>query len=49
MAITEDDFERSRAFKFLAEIRKRFMTMYGKYARTALPYSMDTEFSRLVL
>ena len=48
MAITEDDFERSRAFKYLADIRRRFMTAYGKHVHIALPHSMDSEFSRYI-
>nr|CAB3267592.1 vesicle-associated membrane protein 7-like [Phallusia mammillata] len=45
MAITEDDFERSRAFRYLSDIKKRFKSTYGNNVHTALPYAMDTEFS----
>jgi len=45
MAITEDDFERSKAFRFLADIKRRFKTAYGNNIYTALPFAMDTEFS----
>ncbi|NWI79854.1 VAMP7 protein, partial [Dryoscopus gambensis] len=36
LCITDDDFERSRAFTFLNEIKKRFQTTYGSRAQTAL-------------
>lgn len=39
------DFERSRAFNFLNEVKKRFQTTYGSRAQTALPYAMNSEFS----
>lgn len=42
------DFERSRAFNFLNEIKKRFQTTYGSRAQTALPYAMNSEFSSLL-
>ncbi|XP_013774576.1 vesicle-associated membrane protein 7-like [Limulus polyphemus] len=46
LCITDDEFERSRAFAFLNEIRQRFKTTYGARAQTALPYAMNSEFSR---
>ncbi|XP_032411326.1 vesicle-associated membrane protein 7 isoform X1 [Xiphophorus hellerii] len=52
LCITDDftsfacqDFERSRAFGFLGEVKKRFQTTYGSRAQTALPYAMNSEFS----
>ncbi|XP_069049750.1 vesicle-associated membrane protein 7 [Lepisosteus oculatus] len=45
LCITDDDFERSRAFSFLNEVKKRFQTTYGSRAQTALPYAMNSEFS----
>uniref|UniRef100_A0A8C0VHX9 AP-3 complex subunit delta-1 n=1 Tax=Cyanistes caeruleus TaxID=156563 RepID=A0A8C0VHX9_CYACU len=42
------DFERSRAFTFLNEIKKRFQTTYGSRAQTALPYAMNSEFSSVL-
>lgn len=44
-AITEDDYERSRAFQYLGEIKKKFQTNYGDLAQTALPYAMNNDFS----
>lgn len=46
LCITDDDFERSKAFLFLAEIKKKFQMQYGVRAQTALPYAMNSEFSR---
>uniref|UniRef100_A0A8C7H6D7 AP-3 complex subunit delta-1 n=2 Tax=Oncorhynchus TaxID=8016 RepID=A0A8C7H6D7_ONCKI len=43
------DFERSRAFSFLGEVKKRFQTTYGSRAQTALPYAMNSEFSSTLM
>ncbi|KAL5012755.1 hypothetical protein ScPMuIL_011306 [Solemya velum] len=48
LCITDDDFERSKAFLFLNEVKRRFQTQYGVRAQTALPYSMNSEFSRVI-
>ncbi|PSN30380.1 Vesicle-associated membrane protein 7 [Blattella germanica] len=48
MCITDDEFERSRAFLYLSEIKKRFQTNYGSRAETALAYAMNTEFSQVL-
>ncbi|XP_077984986.1 vesicle-associated membrane protein 7-like [Glandiceps talaboti] len=48
LCITDDDFERSRAFLFLQEVKRRFVTMYGSRAQTALPFAMNSEFSRVL-
>ncbi|XP_021923534.1 vesicle-associated membrane protein 7 isoform X2 [Zootermopsis nevadensis] len=48
MCITDDEFERSRAFLFLNEIKQRFQTAYGSRADTALAYAMHTEFSQVL-
>lgn len=45
MCITDDEFERARAFMFLAEIKRRFLLQYGLQAATAISYAMNTEFS----
>ncbi|XP_035210392.1 vesicle-associated membrane protein 7-like, partial [Stegodyphus dumicola] len=42
------DFDRSRAFIFLNEIKKKFQISYGSRALTALPYAMNSEFSRVL-
>lgn len=48
LCITDDDFERSKAFCFLNEIKKRFQTTYGSRAQTALLYAMNSEFSNVL-
>lgn len=48
MCITDDDFQRSRAFLYLTEIKRRFIAIYGQGAQTALAYAMNTEFSRVL-
>ncbi|XP_052078396.1 vesicle-associated membrane protein 7-like [Mytilus californianus] len=48
LCITDDDFERSKAFLFLNDVKRRFQTQYGVRAQTALPYSMNSEFSRVI-
>ncbi|KAL2727350.1 vesicle-associated membrane protein 7-like [Vespula squamosa] len=42
------DFQRSRAFLFLNEIKRRFLTVYGAGAQTAVAYAMNTEFGRVL-
>ena len=48
LCISDDDFERSKAFAFLGEVQHRFNTQYGSRAQTALPYSMNSEFDRVL-
>lgn len=48
MCITDDDFQRSRAFLYLNEIKRRFLAVYGQGAQTALAYAMNTEFGRVL-
>ncbi|CAG0882805.1 unnamed protein product [Darwinula stevensoni] len=48
LCISDDDFERSRAFLFLNEVKKRFQMTYGSRVQTALPYAMNSEFSRVL-
>ncbi|OWF54864.1 vesicle-associated membrane protein 7-like [Mizuhopecten yessoensis] len=48
LCITDDDFERSKAFLFLNEVKRRFQAQYGVRAQTALPYAMNSEFSRVM-
>ncbi|ELU01615.1 hypothetical protein CAPTEDRAFT_163659 [Capitella teleta] len=45
LCITDDDFERSKAFAYLGEVKRRFESQFGNRAQTALPYSMNSEFS----
>lgn len=45
MCITDDEFERSRAFLYLNEIKRRFRSTYGNRVESALAYGMNTEFS----
>ncbi|BES99357.1 unnamed protein product [Nesidiocoris tenuis] len=45
MCITDDEFERSRAFLFLNEIKRRFKSSFGDRAQTAIAYAMNNEFS----
>ena len=46
LCITDDDFVRAKAFSFLADIKRRFEVQFGDRALTALPYSMNSDFSR---
>uniref|UniRef100_A0A6Q2YM06 Vesicle-associated membrane protein 7 n=2 Tax=Protacanthopterygii TaxID=41705 RepID=A0A6Q2YM06_ESOLU len=45
----DTNFNRSRAFSFLGEVKKRFQTTYGSRAQTALPYAMNSEFSSTLM
>ncbi|XP_054266162.1 vesicle-associated membrane protein 7 [Macrosteles quadrilineatus] len=48
MCITDDEFERSRAFLYLNEIKRRFRSTYGSRSETAIAYAMNTEFSPIL-
>ncbi|VEN39863.1 unnamed protein product [Callosobruchus maculatus] len=48
MCITDDEFERSRAFLFLNEIKRRFQSTYGSSVETAIAYAMNSEFSKVL-
>ncbi|XP_005187300.1 vesicle-associated membrane protein 7 [Musca domestica] len=48
MCITDSEFERSRAFLFLADIKQKFIHTYGLQVATAIAYAMNTEFSRVL-
>jgi vesicle-associated membrane protein 7 len=48
LCITDDDFQRSTAFAFLDDVKTRFVKQYGTRAQTALPFAMDSEFSRVL-
>jgi len=42
------DFQRSRAFLYLNEIKRRFLAVYGPGAQTAVAYAMNTEFGHVL-
>lgn len=48
LCITDEDFPRSKAFAFLNDIMQRFQRQYGGAAATALPYAMDSDFSKVL-
>ncbi|XP_046437641.1 vesicle-associated membrane protein 7-like [Daphnia pulex] len=48
LCISDDEFERSRAFLFLNEVKKKFVNTFGAHAYSALPYAMNTEFSKIL-
>ncbi|CAD7091107.1 unnamed protein product [Hermetia illucens] len=48
MCITDDEFERARAFLFLSDIKQRFIATYGLQVATAIAYAMNTEFSSVL-
>lgn len=48
MCISDDDFQRARAFLFLNEIKRRFLAVYADGAQTAVAYAMNTEFGRVL-
>uniref|UniRef100_U5EV63 Vesicle-associated membrane protein 7 n=1 Tax=Corethrella appendiculata TaxID=1370023 RepID=U5EV63_9DIPT len=48
MCITDDSFERSRAFIFLSDIKREFIKTYGLTIATAISYAMNTEFSKVL-
>jgi vesicle-associated membrane protein 7 len=49
MCITDDDYERSKAFGFLNEVKKKFTLQYGERVYTALPYAMNSDFNATMM
>lgn len=41
-------FQRSRAFLFLNEIKRRFTTTFGDTAQIAISYGMNSEFAQVL-
>ncbi|XP_064486493.1 vesicle-associated membrane protein 7-like [Ornithodoros turicata] len=48
LCITDDEFDRAKAFHFLSQIQTRFQVSYGRQAHSALAYAMNSEFSRVL-
>lgn len=48
MCITDNALQKSRAFLYLTEIKRRFLTVYGAGAQTAVPYAMNTDFGTVL-
>ncbi|XP_037936670.1 vesicle-associated membrane protein 7-like [Teleopsis dalmanni] len=48
MCITDNEFDRTRAFLFLADIKQKFIQTYGLQVATAIAYAMNTEFSKVL-
>ncbi|KAK9509477.1 hypothetical protein O3M35_006787 [Rhynocoris fuscipes] len=48
LCITDDVFERARAFMFLSNIKRKFISMFGTRANTAIAYAMNNEFSPIL-
>jgi len=49
LCITDDDFERARAFQFLTDVKHRFEQTYGRSRiHDALPYAMNSDFAPLL-
>lgn len=45
LCITDDEFERSKAFLFLDDIKNKFAESYTGTIQSALPFAMNSEFS----
>lgn len=48
LCITDDRFDRPKAFMFLREVQQRFIANYGLTVATAIAYAMNSEFSRVL-
>ncbi|KOC66917.1 Vesicle-associated membrane protein 7 [Habropoda laboriosa] len=46
MCVTDSEYQRSRAFLYLTEIQRRFLSAYGQDVHTAVPYAINTDFGR---
>jgi len=48
LAITDAEFDRAAAFKFLETIMDKFLRQFGDRAKTAIAYAMNNEFSLVI-
>uniref|UniRef100_A0A182IVQ9 Vesicle-associated membrane protein 7 n=1 Tax=Anopheles atroparvus TaxID=41427 RepID=A0A182IVQ9_ANOAO len=48
LCITDDRFDRAKAFMFLQDVHQRFIATYGLTVATAIAYAMNSEFSRVL-
>eukprot|EP01091_Cochliopodium_minus_P005499 TRINITY_DN15416_c0_g1_i1.p1 TRINITY_DN15416_c0_g1~~TRINITY_DN15416_c0_g1_i1.p1 ORF type:complete len:228 (-),score=56.73 TRINITY_DN15416_c0_g1_i1:93-776(-) len=48
LCMCDDQFERRRAFAFLEDIKNRFSSQFGKSAKTARPYAMNSDFGSVL-
>lgn len=48
LCITDDEFERQRAFLYLEDVKQRFEVTYGARVHSALPYAMNSEFAQVL-
>ncbi|ESN99929.1 hypothetical protein HELRODRAFT_185780 [Helobdella robusta] len=48
LVIADKEFDQVIAFKYLSEIQKKFLQRYAAFANVALPYAMNSEFSRVI-
>ncbi|XP_055383158.1 vesicle-associated membrane protein 7 [Condylostylus longicornis] len=48
MCFADDDFAVVRAFLFLSDIKKKFISTYGLQVATAIAYAMNSEFSKVL-
>ena len=48
LCMADEEFGRRVPFNFLEDISKRFKTTYGDRGRTAMAYSLNEEFSRVL-
>lgn len=48
LCITDDRFDRAKAFMFLQDVQQRFIATYGLAVATAIAYAMNSEFSRVL-
>lgn len=48
LCMTETEFQRSVAFQFLTDIKKRFKASYGDRGKTALAFAFNADFERVL-
>ncbi len=48
LVMTDGEFSRQTAFKFLAEVQRRFVSTYGDRGKTAIAFAFNADFQRVL-
>jgi vesicle-associated membrane protein 7 len=48
LCMTDNDFPRQQAFKFLKDVQQRFVATYGERAKTAIAFAFNADFQKVL-
>jgi vesicle-associated membrane protein 7 len=49
LCMADQDFPRAEAFKFLADIKQRFVATYGERAKKAIAFAFNADFQKVLM